>query len=76
MRGVQGVGVMRWFEIIGKGDCAACGLALAQGVQLAAALGDQLVFVLGCGGDCVFGHLTILRVRRQWLFHTIALSKP
>jgi hypothetical protein len=56
MRGVQGVGVMRRFEIIGKGHCAASRLALAQGVQLTAALGDQLVFIDRGGRGGVVGH--------------------
>jgi len=43
------------FEIVGKSDRAACGLALAQGLQLAAALGAQLVFIDWCGGGCVVG---------------------
>jgi len=42
--------VVRRFEIVGERDARAPGMGLAQGAQLVAALGDELVFVVGGGG--------------------------
>ncbi len=44
------------FEVVGKSHAMALGLGFAQGAQFVAALGDELVFVLGCGGVVLFRH--------------------
>jgi hypothetical protein len=63
MSGVQGVSVVCGFEIVGKGHCAACGLALAQGLQLGSALGDQLVFINGYRRGVGHGELRVSPVQ-------------
>ena len=61
---VQVVGLVRGFEIIGESHAAAGLLARAQGFELVASLGDQLVFIgakragVGAGGG--FGHSRLL----------------
>ena len=46
---VQVGGVLVGLEVVGKGDALAFALRLAQGLEFFAALGDQLVVVLGRG---------------------------
>jgi hypothetical protein len=46
--------VVRRFEIVGERDARALCMGLAQGAQLVAALGDELVFVVGGGGVVLF----------------------
>ena len=47
MRGQQGGGVVLGLEVVGEGHALALGLGFAQRLELFAALGDELVFVLG-----------------------------
>ena len=46
--------VVRRLEIVGERDACALCMGLAQGAQLVAALGDELVFVVGGGGVVLF----------------------
>ena len=48
-------GMVAGLEVVGEGHALALPLCLAQGLELFAALGDQLVFVDGgAGGAVVF----------------------
>ncbi len=55
---MQFFGMVLGFEIVREGHTLAFGLSLAQGLEFFAALGDELVLVLRCGGrDVLFGHV-------------------
>ena len=57
--------VVGGFEIVGEGDALAFGLALADGLELFASLGDQLVFVLGNGGSIGVRHEGAIEGQRK-----------
>ena len=49
-------GMVAWLEVVGERCAFAFALPLTDGFELLAALGDQLVFVLGRVGGIVFRH--------------------